>query len=186
MKKLALMAGAVALLAGQAVANEGFYAGAQYERHNLKANEEEGSVSYNLGTIGLLGGYQITENFAIEGRWHFGVQDKSKNFDDGRTEVKLRNRFALLGKGMVPLTDEFSLYGLAGYSHAKYRLDWSDEQDSVRVSPSGKGFTWGVGGAYAINNQFAVHLEYNDLPKAKIEDAKARASAISLGFSYKF
>ncbi len=186
MKKLALMVGAAALLAGQAVASEGFYVGAQYDRHTLKDSEDGISVSYKLGSVGVLGGYQLNENFAIEGRWHTGVQDKSLSFDDFRAKVELSNRFALLGKGMVPLSDEFSLYGLAGYSHAKYRISATDGQNSGRVSLNGKGVTWGVGGQYAFNDHFAVHLEYNDLPKAKFEGESSRASAVTVGFSYKF
>ncbi|MCH8537203.1 MAG: porin family protein [Alkalimonas sp.] len=186
MKKLALLAGATALFAGQAVAHEGYYVGAQYDRHEIKLSAEGESDSFNLGSVGLLAGYQLNENFAIEGRWQTGVQNKSFNEGNESVDFKLNNRFAVLGKGMVPLSNEFSLYGLAGYSHAKYGVSANLNEGSGRGSFTGKGFTWGVGGEFALNEQLAVHLEYNDLPKGKIPGVSVRANAVTVGMNYRF
>lgn len=190
MKKLVLMAGAVALLAGQAVASEGFYVGAQYSNNTLKEKEDGITESIDLGVLGVLAGYQFHQNIALEGRLSKGVKDKKWHEGSFTEKFSAGNNYALYAKGIVPLSNEFSLYGLAGYASTKYK--WRDIGDDwIAVgSFSSNGFSYGVGGEFAFTERLSVTLEYLELPTKTFRDDgwvyKLRASSVALGVNYRF
>mgnify|MGYP002619571511 CR=1 FL=1 len=190
MKKLALMAGAAALLAGQAVASEGFYAGIQYSNNTVKEKEDGVSVSVDLGVLGVLAGYQFHENFALEGRFGTGVKDKKWREDGYSDTFSAGNSYGLYAKGIVPLSQEFSLYGVAGYAHTKYKWKEVGQGWSDQGSFSSKGLSYGVGGEFAFSPQLSVTLEYVHLPTKKLQEDgwefKLRSSNVALGVNYRF
>jgi hypothetical protein len=150
MKKfqLALFAAALSLpLAHSAYANP-------YLSLWIGATNPDASDYGSSSDFGVLGGYQITDNLAIEG----GIRELG-DFSDDDGEVKFSN-YELAVVGILPLSELFGIYGRLGY------LDWeanvSGTSSKYEDEDDGTEITYGVGFMVNAIDQGRVKFEYSE------------------------
>ena len=212
----------VATVAQAAPQANTFYAGAKAGwasvRHGLNQyqyrDESDGAVigkaKINSEAYGVFGGYQITDNFAIEAGYEFFGRGKVKEFREfGDGEKRLTAHGSSLSlKASYPALDNLDLYARAGA--ALIRVDYKDTTygethkfHDLKVSPV---FAGGL--EYAILPELALRLEYQWVARVgnfgKAERKRSDAyygpnnydepdvryspdiGSVSLGLSYRF
>ena len=132
----ALAVSAAALVApGLAHAQEGAYVGLGYTQFD----GDDVSVGGVTGRVG----YRFHPNFAAEAEASFGVDD-----DDG---VELDNSVGVYGVGILPVSQQFDLFGRVGYHSSESNVA---EEDGV---------AFGGGAQFNVNERFGVRAEYTRL-----------------------
>jgi hypothetical protein len=132
----ALAVSAAALVApGLAHAQEGAYVGLGYTQFD----GDDVSVGGVTGRVG----YRFHPNFAAEAEASFGVDD-----DDG---VELDNSVGVYGVGILPVSQQFDLFGRVGYHNSESNVA---EEDGV---------AFGGGAQFNVNERFGVRAEYTRL-----------------------
>ncbi|MCR2746210.1 porin family protein [Limnobacter parvus] len=142
MKKLICVA-ALATAAASPVFAEGPYLGAAY--NNLSITDSRiGGVELDVDTLGVVGGYELSPNLAIEGRLLTGVDEETSG--PFRAEIDSYIGVNLLGK--LPLNNEFSLYGTLGYG----LLDANISGPGFNTSDDDGGMSYGGGVMFTTGN----------------------------------
>ena len=209
MKKTAI-ALAIAGLAAATVAQAApqvntFYAGAKAGwasvHHGLNqykdaANNE--TISRNSEAYGVFGGYQITDNLAVEaGYEYFGrAKGKTNGVEDFRHTA---HGTTLALKGSYPVLADLDVYGRVGAALIRSDYKFTDGSDvekyhNLKVSP-----VFAAGVEYAILPELALRAEYQwvsrvgNLGKAVRktgEETDIRYSpdigSVAVGLSYRF
>lgn len=144
---------------GSAAAQNGFYAG-------VSAGEASIDACDNAGALGLtscddsdtgwkiFGGYDLTENFAIEAAWaDLGEMTASAPGVSGGIEGK---GFIMDVKGTLPLADQFGIFAKLGF------IMWDAEGSGALsgLDDDGTDFAYGFGAQYMINEQFGILGEW--------------------------
>ena len=139
------------------------------------------------------GGYQINQNFAVEGGYfdlgQFGYTAATVPAGTLNGNIKLRGlNLDLIG--IVPLTDKFSVFGRAGLNHAQARDSFSGT-GAVRVTnpnprKNATHLKLGLGLQYALSESLAVRAEAE---RYRINDAvgnRGHVDLVSVGLIYRF
>ncbi|MGQ5523340.1 outer membrane beta-barrel protein [Chitinimonas sp. PSY-7] len=176
---------------------EGFYAGAEVGRTKMKSSEDA-DIKGNATNVGVFAGYQFHPNVAVEA----GYRDLGKiKYSDSETyqgttvtanaSAKSRALHASV-VGIVPVSDEFSLYGRVGVARVNVKT-----AGNISVSGAGVGNgmsiagqdsfnktkpMFGLGARYAVSKEFGVRAEYSQF--GKIEGVKV--SSFTVGGDYSF
>lgn len=210
MKKTAIalaVAGlAVASVAQAAPQANTFYAGAKAGWASIHDGVETGlpdfagkSIRKNSVTYGVFGGYQITDNFAVElGYDDFG---RAKWKNDGITEGKHTNHGAHLSlKASYPVLDGLDIYTRVGA--ALVRSDYKHAKGHPSVWPNGRehslrtSLVLAGGLEYNLPSlpELALRVEYQWLNNVgKVEntdgsraDYRPDIGSVTAGLSYRF
>ncbi|SUB21864.1 porin OmpA [Pasteurella bettyae] len=206
MKKTAI-ALAIAGLAAASIAQAApqantFYAGAKagwasfhHGVNQLKDEENGDTVNRNHVTYGVFGGYQITDNLAVElGYDDFG-RLKTKSSLDNTTGKHTTHGAHLSLKASYPVLDNLDIYGRVGAAliRSDYKKDMSadgtEHSHSLKTSPV---FAGGL--EYAILPELALRLEYQWITKVgRLKDENGEKldyhpdiGSVALGLSYRF
>ena len=167
-------------------ANEaGWYAGLGYET----LQETDGPNEYQA--LSVTGGYNLNRYLGAELTGAFGIDgdgtySPETTFDlpgggtatvpSNRTSADLSNRIDLMAVGHLPLSERFSLYGKAGVSHYKYDTSFqvgpTDEMPAYgdSHSPSGYGFSGGLGAEMALTPSISITGGYNYYAEEGVSD----------------
>lgn len=141
----------------------------------------------------LFGGYQINKNFAIEGGYfnlgQFGYVATTVPAGTLSGNIKLQG-VNLDGVAMLPVTDQFSVFGRLGLNYAQAR-DTFVGSGLVTVPNSNPGknqvnYKFGAGLQYAFTDALAMRLEAE---RYRINDAvgnKGDVDLVSVGLVYHF
>jgi opacity protein-like surface antigen len=158
-----------------------------------------GGVSFSMtdiaGTsptaIGAHVGAKLHPNLAAEARFGIGIGD-----DAG---VEVDNYFSVLAKGILPIQDGLSVYGLAGFSRVAVSGSWEDEYctpgldpippffpgvpatcttTSVSWSETDTGLSLGAGAEFALTPKVSLSAEYLMMT--------SDVDVMSIAASYKF
>lgn len=208
MKKTAIalaIAGLAAATVAQAAPQANtFYAGAKagwasvhHDLNQFKGKPGQ-TVSRNSEAYGVFGGYQITDNLAVEaGYEYFGRAKTKTNGEQYFRHTAHGTTLAL--KGSYPVLADLDVYGRVGA--ALIRSDYKFTDDSkvkkyhnLKVSP-----VFAAGVEYAILPELALRAEYQwvsrvgNLGKAVEKAGGVRGTeyspdigSVSLGLSYRF
>ncbi|MFD0965323.1 porin OmpA [Seminibacterium arietis] len=202
MKKTAI-ALAIAGLAAASVAQaaplaDTFYVGAKAGRatfhDGVKISEPNGGVIRSSVTYGVYGGYQITDNFAVElGYDYFG---RAKDREYGKTVGKHTNHGVHLGlKASYPVLDGLDVYARAAAALIRTDLkEYSEDGErthSLKVSPV---FAGGIEYNLPSLPELALRVEYQwveNVGKLKdkdgsVVDLRPDIGSINAGLSYRF
>jgi len=142
MKKLISVAVLSAAAASPAFA-EGPYLGATYNSLGI-TDSRIGGVELDVDTLGIVGGYELSPNLAVEGRLLTGVDEE--NSGAFRAEVDSYIGANLLGK--LPLNNQFSLYGTLGYGF----LDANISGPGFNTNDDDGALSYGGGVMYTAGN----------------------------------
>lgn len=180
---------AVLALASTAVLAEngtGFYigAGAGYAGHRVDCDGID-SCSKSHAGFKLLGGYQITPNFAIEGS--YGDLGKTKLSALGVDASLKASGFTVAALGIYPVSKEVELFGKLGMHATKTKFNFSYNGVSGSESYNSNGVLAGFGGQYKFTTNLTGRLEYEWLNKAvRLEDSKGDIHLITASLIYQF
>ena len=167
------------------VDNSAFYIGLGIGYSSLNDDFTNEEISNN--TVMLQAGYRYNEYVSLEGRYSFGFNtDYDRGhllpdpFLDYNGDV---SNWGIYVKPMYPIGD-FNIYALLGYGGVQ--LD-----DLMLGDAYEDGFQWGLGGSYAINENFSVFVDYVSLYDDTGFDYRAQLRNIdsdtwTVGVSYKF
>ena len=112
-------------------------------------------IGINVNTLFLQAGYQYNKYLSFEGRYWFGVNDATIS-QTGEADKDLSGSYSAWGlylKPTYPIGD-FTAYVLLGYGSVDLEADlnqyyWNSDQ-----------FSWGLGGAYAFNDNISLFIDY--------------------------
>ena len=135
--------------------------------------------SYNL--TGRLG-YEINENFSVEGQASFGViDDDVQGFDIG-----VDNSFAAYVRGSLPINEQFSLFAKGGYHFTQFGVEGNGFDESLDID----GFAFGGGAEYMLdeNNGIRADITFLDSDDNNINgvDFSGTAETYSIAYVRKF
>ncbi|NOR56580.1 MAG: porin [Sulfurovum sp.] len=167
------------------IEDNGFYLGLGYGFMNA---EVEGGLEFGpMGPVGIPGydedfssvmvqaGYKFNSYFAVEGRYWFGLDDASVlGFAD---VIDAPDAWGIYAKPIFPVTEDFDIYGLAGYADVDLN-GFSDRNTD--------GFSWGLGASYDITESFSVFADYVALVDDTIAFRDVNVETINVGVSYLF
>jgi len=156
------MIGAVLLgmgLAGQAMAGNGVYVGASVGEASIDACDNAGAVGLtacdeNDTGWKIFGGYELTENFAIEAAWaDFGEMTASA---PGASAGIEGDGFIMDAKGTLPLNEQFGVFAKVGF------IMWDAEGTGVLsgTDDDGTDLAYGFGAQYMFNEQIGILGEW--------------------------
>lgn len=137
----------------------------------------------------VFGGYQVNRNFAIEaGYVDLGAVNTDSRvtspFSASTTAKTETNGLAVVGVGILPVTNRFSILGKAGV------YVWETEAKATVVGPSfgvsgvsrssasadGTDFTFGLGAKYDLTNNFSIRGEWD---RYKLEDTDVNVLSLN-------
>jgi len=171
--------------------NSGLYGGVGYSYINLNAQINEAGNTYEADVDGnaltLIGGYNLSKYFAIEGRYSYTLGNL--NYDDtdgdsGDIHGDISN-LAVYCKPMYSI-DNASFYGLLGLGQVKL------SDDNFSSNDSETNFQWGIGASFAVNNSINVFADYIRFHDSTDGFGNAGANidflidALSFGVTFKF
>ena len=110
------------------------------------------------GALKLFGGYQFHRNFAVE-LGIGGMGEWSARGPGGVVEVS-SGVIEATGLGIVPLGDQFSLFGKAGIYRANTQVRFNTFTLVGDVDESNTGFTAGFGMRFDFTRSFGLRLEW--------------------------
>lgn len=142
----------------QQVSSPEFYLGGDAMFWNL--DSKYGADRDSVG-LRVRGGAQFNEYLGVEA--HLGTGGS-----DGRAELDYLT--GVYGKGILPVTDQFRLYGLAGFT--KVDLDYDSESD----------FSYGAGLEFDLTPQLALGADY----MRYLNESDYNFDAASVGLRYRF
>lgn len=127
-----------------ATALTGFAASAQAQDSGVYGNIGAEAVEFDSYNVTARLGYQISENFSVEGQGSFGViDDDVEGFDVG-----VDNSFAAFVRGSLPLSEQFSVFARGGYHFTQFSVGGNGIDESLDVD----GFAFGGGVEYMFDN----------------------------------
>ena len=187
MKKLLM--GLMLVLASTTVSaqNSGFYAGGSIGQSQAKdACDDLGGTGISCDDKDtawkVFGGYQFNRHFAAE----IGYTDLGKvsaTLGSLRDEIE-STAFELVGVGMFPIANNFSVYGKLGL----YRGDTEERTNfGFSADETNTDLTFGFGVRYDFAERFAVRGEwqrYQDVGGGDI--GESHVDVISVGFLVRF
>jgi len=146
-------------LAGTAVAENGFYAGASVGESSVDACGDAGALGFtdcDDSDTGwkIFGGYDLSDNIAVEGAWaDLGEMTASRPGRSGGVEV---DGFILDAKGTLPLNEQFGVFAKLGF------MMWDAEGTGALsgLDDDGTDFHYGIGVQYMFTEQFGIIGEW--------------------------
>lgn len=155
----------------------GPYIGFSIGQFNYK---ESGLQDINPGIGQFRFGAYLTPNLAIEGR--VGRSLGWTTVDGFGLEVQ--NLYGGYLKGIVPVTNAFSLYGLAGLTAVQLHRDYGT------FHSNDNGFSYGLGAEFKFPNRMVISAEYARLLTGSNLDNSASyhydANMASVGIAWRF
>lgn len=172
---MAVVATAGLLGLGSAYAADGLYFGANFSSVTYK---EDGFPSAKPTTLALKLGNQFNKNLAVEGRFGFGLSGDTVTVSGIPIEFEIDNYFGIYGKGILPLSEVFSVYGLVGFTSGKATAS----AFGVSISESDSDVSFGFGADFAVSKSTAINVEWAKL----FEGTGYKVEALSIGVNFKF
>jgi opacity protein-like surface antigen len=168
--KIALTTAAIAGFASTASAQDsGFYTNIGVDAYEFEAY-----------AIGVKGGYEVNDYFAIEGQGALGVIDEKETFQG--TEFKAGVDYAIGAFGVLklPVSDSVDVFARAGYHLTEVQASGG----GVSASGSFDGFALGAGLQYMFSGANGIRAEYTylDLP----DDITDNGNVFSVSYVRKF
>jgi OOP family OmpA-OmpF porin len=149
--------------------------------------------SSDLGWKAQLG-YQFNPNFAMEGGYiNLGKVNYSATYDQGTATGDYKvDGFNIAALGIIPLDNNFSLFGKVGLVDARVSADLNGSGLGGIGNGSFSETRWrpeyGVGGIYSLSKDTDLRIEYERVNGVGDVNTTGQANVdlVSLGISYKF
>ena len=168
----------------------GFYVGLGYGYFKQSNSDLQGyaDVDFKDSTMLFQAGYRYNDYIAFEGRYWLGFGDITQSGGNNPGDYSGDfDSWGLYLKPIYPISESFDVYALLGYAKTKIDYDngfyWHND-----------GFSWGLGGQYAVTDHFQLFADYVNLGYNNSVDVQGKGSidgdinpyTINVGISYKF
>jgi len=155
----------------------------------VSSSDDRSDTAYKLQL-----GYQINKNFAVEGGYvDLGKVTYAATVTGGTLNVDVKSSgWNLAAVGILPLNEQFSLFGKLGAIHATTKLGAQGTGVVSGWAEPGKESGWsanyGLGASYNINKQVAIRAEYERFDSLGGDNVggKSDVDLFSVGVAYKF
>ncbi len=107
-------------------------------------------------------GYNINDFVAVEGRYWFGFQQGTYDFDGYYADESI-DAWGVYIKPQYPVATGFNIYGLLGYAETTYTLSNYDGFFNPKFDLTVDGFSWGLGASYDVTDNVLVFVDYVNL-----------------------
>ncbi len=180
MKKIALVALLSAVIATPALADNtgSFYGAVDLGSVSFSnATSQFSNTSFpNPGAFRLAGGYNITPMFAVEAGYAMIGDSKITSVAGAATvtETLKTSSLQVAGVANYAINDAFGVFGKLGFANTKVDYTASVVGGTfvagvvTAASGSKTNLTFGLGGQYNINKQFAIRAQYEDFGKVTV------------------
>ncbi len=197
MKKIALVALLSAVIATPALAdNTGKFYGAvdlgSVSFSNATGGPTGTTAFPNPGAFRFAAGYNITPMFAVEAGYAMIGSSTIDSVGIGQETVK-SSSLSVAGVANYAINDTFGVFGKLGFANSKVDYTCTANAGFVcgtaAASGSKTALTFGLGGQYNINKQFAIRAQYEDFGKVKVGNgagADVGLKMVSVGGVYNF
>ena len=176
MKHIARIAVTTALALAGAAAHAQYYVEGAYTPTTIKI---EDGAKLKPAMLSATVGYDLHPNFAVEAMLGLGAKKDSATDGTNSGSIKYKHAYGVYLKPRYQLSQEFEIFGRAGFTHGK--LEGSDSTGG-NGNVSGGTFSWGLGGNYAIDKQLYLTASYMNFYK---KDG-LKIDGFNLGVGYKF
>jgi|GEM_PF-2850678 len=145
----------------------------------MSLNNDLTEESFKTYPLLIVGGYQINNYIAIEGRHTRSVLDikydkgTTNNANNSDYRATFKNS-ALYLKPMYTI-NTYSAYLLLGYGEVAL----NDIKGSKRAE---KSFQWGVGASFKFTDRVSFFIDYSNLYNAKGFDGRAKKASVDVDF----
>jgi len=119
-------------------------------------NGQAFDVDLGAGTLGL--GYQINDNFAVEGFVGTGLKDDSITVSGINLDAELKSIYGIYVKPSANLTDDVKIFAKVGY--VSYELEASVPALAFSESEDFDDFSYGVGAQFDISDNTYISASY--------------------------
>jgi OOP family OmpA-OmpF porin len=175
----------IAALAAPVAAQAEAYIGANVGRAEQKVEVSGISFKENDTGFKLYGGYNFNQNFGIEGGFA-DLGDAKRSANNASISSKAQSIY-VAATGILPLNDQFALFGKAGVATTHVKLKASAPGIAASASDNHASPFVGVGASFALNKNVSFVAEYEYFGKiAKDGDDSIKANMISAGVRYSF
>ena len=172
----ALLLLAAALFASPALAQDsGTYAGVSYVWANYSA---DGFPHASPSALSFRIGKELTRNLAVEARAGFNVGSDTVTYQGQPVDVELVKAFSVYAKAILPVSEGFAVYALAGVVGGRL----SATGPGSKVSQSNSGVSLGAGLDLALDKHWGLALEWAQL----FSGADYQVDAASFGLTYRY
>jgi OOP family OmpA-OmpF porin len=144
----------------------GFYAGASVGQSTADCNVSGGSCDDKDTAYRVFGGYKFHPNIAVEGGYS-PLGETTASFPGANVTAEA-NAWDLVGVGIWPLGNNFSIFGKVGFYNAELKLGGALSGKKTTTD-----LTYGVGGQYDFNRNLGLRLEWQRYSGVKSPDATA-------------
>lgn len=161
-------------MTGTALAQNGFYAGASIGQATIDACDGVTNCDDEDTSWKIFGGWEFNRNIALEAAWvDFG--EVSGSIDGSKVSAEV-DGWALAGKFMLPLNEQFGVFGKLGM------IMWDVEGGGAAsgFDDDGTDLMFGIGAQYMFTDQFGIVGEW------EWYDIDNDVDLFSIGALYKF
>lgn len=205
-----ILATAVLSLAAVSASAGDWYGVGSIGRSSLPNDNSKGDIDSALVSAGATGlsssfddsdtgyklqlGYQFNQNWAVEGGYvDLGEFKYHASYTGGAANAKAKaDGWNIDVVGILPINDQFSVFGKLGFIDAKVKIDASATGPGGSASGSAddtcwKG-TWGVGATYNFSKTIGIRAEWERFDKLgdKGSTGESNVNLLSVGLSFKF
>ena len=141
-------------MTGTALAQNGFYAGASIGQATIDACDGFTDCDDEDTGWKIFGGWEFNRNVALEAAWvDFG--EVSGSIGGSAVSVET-DGWTLAGKGVLPLTEQFGVFGKFGM------IMWDAEGSGAAsgIDDDGTDLIYGLGAQYLFNDRFVIVGEW--------------------------
>lgn len=178
MKKLAIAATlAIASVGAQAQ----FYAEAGLTNLSIKGDVTGGSIKSSPKMFGLVLGYEVHPNLAVEGLLGFNASDDSIQYNGTsvpNSSAKVSDAFGVYLKPKTMVTDNLEIFGRLGWTKAKSTAAVGGTSES----DTSDDFGYGVGASYYFDKKTYGTVSYTSFSN---KDGN-KTTGITIGVGYRF
>ena len=190
---LALLAAAGMAMSSGALAqgkgDMGFYIGATFGQSKVDLEDCGGGVDCDDKDTAwrILGGYQLNRNFALELGYHdLGTARQSV---PGIASIDFKaNAIEFLAVGMLPINNQFSLYGKAGLYRGEVKASATLFGVSDSLKETNTDLTFGFGAQFNVTRELGLRAEWQRYTSMgdNATIGESDVDVMSLGLVYRF
>lgn len=163
-------------------------------KSDLRQSSDSNYVPFDIDTFGFTLGYGITDNISIEGRLTTSTDHSKIDFGQEGLERSedIKRQGSIFIKMSIPIYNNFSAYGLAGYANTKFssrtpRATFDENNEftgSVQheITRKENGLSYGLGLNYQMDNKINIFIEHQVMEVDYLNDWKST----NIGVSYHF
>jgi OOP family OmpA-OmpF porin len=131
--------------------------------------------------MGLLGGYQVNKNLAVEMQYI----DFGKSYFVATSPITTTG-ISVSAVGILPVSDSFSVFGKLGVASTTLKVDCG-ACTPANYSVTKTAVAYGLGGQYNVNQALGIRVGYDKYAIGKSsEQTDGTYGVISAGVVYKF